>query len=288
MMRKNNSLVFFLTIFGAILLVFLAGCSNKEKWETFSANKTGGGNGAFENNLPKDFQMPTDDVGKKLLREYGAVFVARGVTPPNTVIFKDEAAVSAFQTSLSKASIKIGNFTVELQTPALEALKEALADAKQSNLTITPRAADSASRNYQDTVKLWASRVNPGLAHWISQRRLQQSDADRIRTLSPFEQVSEILKLEDKGMYFSQDLSKSIIYSVAPPGTSQHLSLLALDVNEHENGKIRDILARHGWYQTVRSDLPHFTFLGVKEDELSNLGLKKISDGDRVVWIPKL
>ena len=89
-------------------------------------------------------------------------------------------------------------------------------------------------------------------------------------------------------MFFSKDLSKTIIYSVAPPGTSQHLSMLALDVGENENPKVREILARHGWYQTVQSDLPHFTFLGVQESDLEKLGLKKVSDGGRLFWLPNI
>ncbi len=38
----------------------------------------------FYDNLPRDFEMPTDDAGKLLLREYGAVFVARGGAVPPT------------------------------------------------------------------------------------------------------------------------------------------------------------------------------------------------------------
>lgn len=89
-------------------------------------------------------------------------------------------------------------------------------------------------------------------------------------------------------MFFAKDLSKSIIYSVAPPGTSQHISMLAFDVEEHDNRNVREILAKHGWFQTVISDLPHFTYLGVKEEELSNLGLKKTGNGGRVYWIPNI
>jgi hypothetical protein len=100
--------------------------------------------------------------------------------------------------------------------------------------------------------------------------------------------VPEIFKLESNGMFFSKDLSKSIIYSVAPPGTSQHISLLSLDVSEHENARVRGILAKHGWFQTVVSDLPHFTFLGVPENQLSSLGLKKTNDDGRVFWIPNI
>ena len=102
------------------------------------------------------------------------------------------------------------------------------------------------------------------------------------------EQIAEIFKLEEQGIYFAKSLDKSIIYSVAPPGTSQHISMLALDVKEHGNAKVREILANHGWFQTVVSDLPHFTYLGAKETDLPNLDLKKVSDGGRVYWIPNI
>jgi len=240
-------------------------------------------------NLPNKFKIPTDAVGQRILREYGALFIARGgAIPPNTVIFKNEAEVSSYQSSLSKSSENLGGFKIELQAAAMKALKTAISEAEQNNLTITPRGADSGKRDYAGTVALWASRVNPGLAHWVGKGKLSESEASKIRSLSPFKQVPEIFKLESQGMFFSKDLSKSIIYSVAPPGTSQHLSMLALDVSEHDNAKMRDVLAKHGWFQTVVSDLPHFTFLGVSENQLSGLGLKKVSDGGRAFWLPSL
>jgi len=245
--------------------------------------------GGFTANLPAGFEQPNEDVGKRLLREYGSVFLARGgATPPKTVIFKNEQEVNAFQSSLQKSSVSIGSHTLELQAAAVNALKEAIDEAKQNGLTITPRGADSAKRTYAETVSLWASRVEPGLVHWVSKGKLQQTEADRIKSLSPFEQVPEIFKLEAQGMFFAKDLSKSIIFSVAPPGTSQHLSMLALDVSENDNAKVREILAKHGWFQTVQSDLPHFTFLGAREDELEKLGLKKVSDGGRTFWLPNI
>ncbi len=246
-------------------------------------------NADFFANLPEDFAKPTEEVGKRLLKEYGAVFVARGgAIAPKKVIFRDEADVATFQSSVEKTSKTIGNLTIELQTPAMKALKGAMDEAAQNDLTITPRGADSAKRSYAQTVELWASRVDPGLAHWTANGKLKKEDAERIKALSPFEQVPEIFKLEAKGIFFAKDLSKSIIYSVAPPGTSQHLSMLALDVAEFENAAVRKILAKHGWFQTVKSDLPHFTFLGVTENALPNLGLKKISDGGRDFWLPDI
>ena len=281
---KINKLAVLLCVYCS----FAASCSKKENWETYPADKTDG-NGAFEKNLPKDFEMPTESVGKKLLKEYGSLFVAKGeAIAPKTVIFKDEAAVSSFQSSLKTTSEKIGAFNIELQSAAMISLKEASAEAKQVNLNITPRTADSAKRTYSETVTLWASRVNPGLEHWVKQGKLPKAEADRIKSLSPFEQVSEIFKLEEQGMFFAKSLDKSIIYSVAPPGTSQHLSMLALDINEHDKKQVREILAKHGWFQTVVSDLPHFTYLGAKETELPNVGLKKSDDGDRTFWIPAM
>ncbi len=241
----------------------------------------------FVANLPAGFSEPTDAVGQKLLREYGAVFVTRA-TAPTKVVFKDQAEVTAFQNSLKTSSENIGGFNVQLQTAAMDDLKKAIEEARPKGVSITPRGADAAKRSYDETVGLWKSRVDPALKHWTSLGKLPADEAAKIRAMSPFEQVSEVLKLEDQGMYFAKDLSKSIIYSVAPPGTSQHISMLALDVKENENAQVRDILAAHGWFQTVVSDLPHFTYLGTKESELPSLGLKKTTSGGRAFWIPNI
>jgi len=243
--------------------------------------------GGFLENLPQGFVQPTDDVGRRMMKEYGAMFVSRA-TPPKTVVFKDDGEVAAFQSSVQSSRETFGNVSIELQSAAMKALKDAATEAAQNNLTITSRGADAAKRSYQDTVTLWASRVNPGLEHWTAQGRITATDAQRIRSLSPYEQVPEIFKLESQGIYFAKSLDKSIIYSVAPPGTSQHLSMLALDVSEYENAAVRAILAKHGWHQTVVSDLPHFTFLGAPESELPKLGLKKVTTGGRVFWVPDI
>ena len=89
-------------------------------------------------------------------------------------------------------------------------------------------------------------------------------------------------------IFFAKSLDKSIIYSVAPPGSSQHIAMLAYDVKEFDNERVRSILAEHGWFQTVTSDLPHFTYIGVKEAELPGLGLKKVRSNDRDFWVPDL
>lgn len=245
--------------------------------------------GGFNGNLPSGFVQPTDDVGKRILREYGAVFLSRGgTTPPKTVIFRDESEVSSFQSGVSKSSESIGGFTLELQSAAMTGLKNAIAEAKQSNLTISPRGEDSAKRTYAQTVDIWKKRVDPGLAHWVKKGKLTQSESTRIKSLPIYEQISEILKLEEKGIYFAASLDKSIMFSGAPPGTSQHLAMLAFDCKEFGNAKVREILAKHGWFQTVVSDEPHFTFLGVKESELPSLGLKKQTNAGKPFWVPDI
>jgi hypothetical protein len=243
----------------------------------------------FFRNLPDKFVLGNDAAQQRLLREYGAVYVARGgVIAPNKVVFKDEEDVSKFQLKLDIARCEIGGFSVELQAPALDKLRSAAAEAAASGLSITPRGADSARRNYNDTIELWRSRVEPALSHWVEKERITHGQAGEIRALSPFEQVPEIFALEESGIYFAKDLSKSIIYSVAPPGASQHLSLLAFDVAEFDEQVVRAVLSKHYWYQTVASDLPHFTFLGVEEKKLPGLGLKRLVNNDRDFWVPDI
>jgi hypothetical protein len=60
-----------------------------------------------------------------------------------------------------------------------------------------------------------------------------------------------------------------------------------MDIREHDNTAVRAILARHGWFQTVYSDLPHFTFLGRRESELPGLGLVPQKNAGRTFWVVK-
>ena len=85
-----------------------------------------------------------------------------------------------------------------------------------------------------------------------------------------------------------KDLAKSIIYSVAPPGASQHLSMLAFDVAEFNEPQVRKIMSEHLWYQTVVSDLPHFTYLGIAEADLEGAGLPPVTHLDRIFWVPAI
>lgn len=243
----------------------------------------------FFENLPADLVVRENAAEQRLLREYGSVFVARGgVIPPNRVVFKDDDEVSEFQSRVDVAVSEMSGFDMELQSVAMAGLLAAADEAAAAGLSITPRGADSARRNYDGTVDLWNSRVEPALVHWVSKGRLTAEQADDLRSLPPHEQVPEVFAYEEEGIFFAKDLSKSIIYSVAPPGASQHLAMLAFDVAEFDDPRVREILSRHLWYQTVVSDLPHFTYLGVDEAALLDLGLIRTTHLERSFWIPDI
>lgn len=233
---------------------------------------------------------PTSPAQRKIIAAYGAIWAANGkLVLPDRVIFADQAEVSRFQQKMRIGQAQIGKTTIELQEEALVALLKARQECLAQGVSLTPRGgASAARRDYVTTISLWKSRVNPGLNFHVKQKRVTAQEAARIQKLSIPDQIEEILRLEGQGMYFSKSLDKSILYSVAPPGASQHLALLAIDIEEYENARVRAILANHGWFQTVVSDLPHFTYLGLPEAELAARGLKKEINQGRVYWVPNL
>jgi hypothetical protein len=229
-----------------------------------------------------------NQVAQRVLHDYGAMFVgSENILPPPLCVFANEDQVSRFQKAAGRAATTIGDAVIELQPAAMTALLKARAAARAEGLNISPRdGAEAARRSYADTVRLWNSRFQPALAHWTGRERLTAEAAERLRALPVVQQVPEVLELEKAGIFFSKCLSKSVLYSIAAPGTSQHIAMLAFDANEFRDERVREILARHGWFQTVLSDLPHFTFLGLAEAELTARGLKSVDvDGQRF-WIP--
>ena len=231
-----------------------------------------------------------DEVSRRVLADYGAMFVASAsVLPPPVCIFASEAEVVRFQHEAKPVAAMIAGARIELQPAAMRALLDAREEARKSGLDITPRGgAEAARRSYSETLRLWNSRFLPALVYWNKRGRLSDEQVARLRKASLRDQVREVLELEKKGIFFSKDLSKSILYSVAAPGTSQHLSMLAFDVSQFGDARVRSILAAHGWFQTVKSDLPHFTYLGVEEKDLPSLGLRSVQADGRTFWIPNV
>ncbi|HVQ38112.1 MAG TPA: hypothetical protein VMS31_11300 [Pyrinomonadaceae bacterium] len=232
----------------------------------------------------------SDSVARRILEDYGAMFIAsKKVMPPPVCIFRSEQEVSQFQEKAGYTTETIGFDDVELQPEAMKALMKAREEAQKEGLDITPRdGAEAARRSFADSQELWDTRFLPALDYWLGQGRLTETQVARLKALPLPNQIAEVLELEKSGIYFSKDLSKSILYSIAAPGTSQHIAMLAFDVTEFDNPRVREILAKHGWFQTVLSDLPHFTFLGLKEQDLPRNGLKNVVVDGQTFWIPNI
>lgn len=230
----------------------------------------------MENSLRNAASLISSPVEKRLFEEYGAIF-ATTAKPPPVILFADSAEVEAFQASLSIGSALFGDYEIALQAEALEALVAAASVIVKQGRSITARAADAGARTYEDTLRLWTRNVTRGLEHWEDIGRMSRDNADSIRELNPADQVASILSLEEnEQLFFGTFFDKSILYSVAVPGASQHLAMLAFDVAEYTDRDVEGVLARHGWYRTVKHDLPHFTYLGHTERRLPDLGLHRI------------
>jgi len=231
----------------------------------------------------------TDQIAGRVFLEYGSIFVAAdSVKVPNACIFRDEEAVREFQEDLRFSSARIGVAEVTLQTEAMRALLDAIEEASTLGLRITPLDGTIAgTRSYNDTARLWSSRFDRALTYWEQRGRIAKADADSARGFSPYEQVPLVLKWEQAQIWFSTGFDKSIFNSVAAPGTSQHISGLAFDVVEHSDNRVRSILNKKGWFQTIRTDQPHFTYLGLDEKDLPGRGLEMVVYRGNYYWVPK-
>ena len=231
--------------------------------------------------------IDTNVVARRVFKDYGAMFIAASeVLFPTNCVFANEEEVSAFQGTVKSRTATIGGRTIELQSAAMDALEKARAAAAKRKLTITPRGATAAKRSYADTYRIWKSRFDPALKHWTARGKIKPEDAERAAKLETPDQVAQVIEWEKDSIWFSTGFNRSIFSSVAAPGTSQHLSMLALDVAEFANKDVRTILNEHGWFQTIIDDTPHFTYLGLDEDELPKRGLIASEKDGFKFWIP--
>ena len=218
-------------------------------------------------------------VESRLFAEYGAIFVT-AATPPPVIMFSDSSEVEEFQSSLRIGGGVFWEHYIELQFEAMKSLIRAADEIAIRGGSLTARASDAGRRSYDETVGLWTRNVSRGLDHWENLGLISPDRARIIRELTPADQVAVILELEAmEQLYFGTFFDKSILYSVAAPGASQHLSMLAFDVAEYQDETLELTLNRFGWHRTVVNDLPHFTFLGYPEEALGELGLKRVEHG---------
>ncbi len=232
----------------------------------------------------------TDPVAKRVFAEYGAVYVSKdAVKFPPKCVFADQSEVAAFQNKTPSAIYDFGGTTIELQSAAMKDMLEAVSDAKKAGLNITPRGRSSAgTRSYEDTSRIWDSRFYPALAYWQKRGKISSTDAEAAKKMSTQDQVVQVMEWEKDNLWFNTNFSRTIFSSVAAPGTSQHLSMLAMDVTQFADSRVRAILNKHGWFQTIANDTPHFTYLGYPEDKLPERGLRPEYSGGFKFWVPNL
>src|SRR4030095_9781085 len=234
--------------------------------------------------------VSTDVVSRRVLQSYGAMFVASdSIKVPSTCVHRGEGDQRRYQTALDRRPLEMNGARIDLQNGAAASLEAVIAEVSAGGSSISPLDGSIAGgRTYGDTLMLWNSRVFPAMDFWIRRGRLPDTARDEIARLELPKKVEKILEWESQGIYFSPDRSRSILTSTAPPGTSQHLAMIAFDVVEFRNPTVRAVLNKNGWFQTIVDDPAHFTYLGFPEIELPSRGLLAVFKGGQLCWIPNM
>ena len=237
-----------------------------------------------------DCAYKSDPLAARVLAEYGAMYAASDlVTVPAKCVFPNSQEVAAAQRTMKTSVTEFSGNRIELQSAAVAALEAARTDAAAAGMRLSPFDPPVAGRrDYNDSVRIWNKRLFPALAYWEAAGIIGAEESFALRNMPFVEQARRVLEWESRGYNFGTGRMRSIFASCAPPGTSQHLSLIAFDVLEYNDRGVRAVLNRHGWYQTVIDDPGHFTFLGLPETELPARGLKLVPAGGYAYWVPDI
>ncbi|MGV0103502.1 D-alanyl-D-alanine carboxypeptidase VanY [Nostoc sp. DSM 114160] len=186
-----------------------------------------------------------------LLRSYGAVFVNPdvGIKLPPKDIFANEQETQEFQATLTMGHVD-GTNDCYLQKSAADALNKAR--VQQQIPLKSGYGSGDCTRTFNTNLRFWHKYAND-------------------RVLAKVQQGKET----------------KILGLVAPPGTSQHLWGLAIDLRVGSKEQ-RKALNQNGWFQTVENDTPHWTYVGLSEDNLPLFGFKKQAIRGITYWITPL
>ncbi len=186
-----------------------------------------------------------------LLRAYGAPFVNLEPTIrlPAKVVFNNHQETEKFQATLTMGKVA-GTRNCYLQKSAADALNKARSQARFR--LKSGYGKSDCTRNFATTARFWKKYTN-------------------YRTLDLVREGKE----------------KRILGTVAPPGTSQHLWGLAIDLRV-TNKKQINALNQNGWYRTVEYDVPHWTYVGYPPEKLLKLGFEKKIIGGITYWLTPL
>ncbi|WP_375467408.1 D-alanyl-D-alanine carboxypeptidase family protein [uncultured Nostoc sp.] len=186
-----------------------------------------------------------------LLRTYGAVFVNQdvGIKLPQKDIFTNEQETQKFQATLTMGHVDNTN-DCYLQKSAADALNKARI---QEHIPLkSGYGSGDCTRTFNTNLRFWYKYANNQI-------------------LTKVQQGKEI----------------KILGLVAPPGTSQHLWGLAIDLRVSTKEQ-RKALNQNGWFQTVENDVPHWTYVGLPEENLSLFGFNKQVIRGITYWITPL
>lgn len=227
---------------------------------------------------------PAEPVSAAILAQYGALYVsAPQLILPSTCI-PDRQELAAFSRRVIFESRNIDGVQVSFQKPALDAFMGARQAAAAQGLSIRPNGSNATLRDYETTVEIWQRNLKAGInVHGAAAARQAELLSPDIRL-----SIAVVLEIEKSGLLLGSGGGKSILQVAAPPGTSQHVSGLALDIAEYEDARVREILAEHGFFQTIANDFPHFTFLGLRSDQLAGIGLAPRVIEGHTFYVPVL
>lgn len=186
-----------------------------------------------------------------LLKAYGAPFVnlKSAIKLPKKVAFSNHQETQEFQDTITKGKVK-GTRNCYLQKSAADALNKARFQAK---FRLKSGYANSdCIRDFATTARFWKKYTNS-------------------RTLDLVKQGKET----------------RILGTVAPPGASQHLWGLAIDLKVTNNKQVT-ALNQNGWYRTVEYDVPHWSYVGYPPETLLRLGFQKKIVRGITYWVTPL
>ncbi len=204
---------------------------------------------AIANKLPTIPQPGTFEY--ILLRAYGAVFVNQEpeIKLPQKVILNNEVETQQFQSTLTMFQVN-GTRDCYLQKTAADALNKA---RTLQNIPLkSGYGTGDCTRTYATNLRFWQKYAN-------------NQTLERVR----------------------QGKETKILGLVAPPGTSQHLWGLAIDLRI-STPQQRKVLNENGWFQTVENDVPHWTYVGLTADKLPLFGFKNKVVRGITYWVTPL
>jgi hypothetical protein len=186
-----------------------------------------------------------------LLRAYGAPFVNSEPTIklPKKVFFNNDKETKEYQDTITKGKVA-DTKNCYLQKSAADALNKAHSQARFR--LKSGYATSDCIRNFATTARFWRKYTN-----------------------------SRTLDLVKKGK------ETRILGIVAPPGASQHLWGLAIDLRIRNKKQIA-ALNKNGWYRTVEYDVPHWSYVGYPPQKLIELGFNKKIIRGITYWVTPL